>query len=160
MRQGFKLGSKQIADAANPQPHEIDVEFMWARLGENRRFNGHPDALTIHEHMLIVAYLAHHHDEPKDVWTWAVHHDCHEYATSDIPTPIKRLLGTKIVAIERAWDRAICGALGAPVPTEETRKIVKKYDNMAASCEWYNFLKNEPHPDFKPLMDGDLPKVW
>lgn len=160
MNKDFKLGSKCIADAANPQPHEIDVEFMWARLDENRRFNGHPDAFTIRQHQVLVFALAQHHGEPTAVLSWAWPHDCHEYATSDIPTPIKRLLGENIVVLERAWDRAICGALGIPEPTEATRKIVKKYDNMAASYEWYNRLKNEPHPDFKPLKDGDLPKGW
>lgn len=156
----LKLGSKWIADVANPQPHEIDVPYMRSRLQRNRRFSDNPKALTIWQHGLLVSELAENAGESSDVEWWAMVHDSHEYVTGDIATPIKRLLGERIGMVERAWDRAICGAIGIAYPTQATRDIVKKYDYMAACIEWYYILGEDTHPDFERVRLCDVPDGW
>lgn len=156
----LKLGSKWVDDVANPKASEIDYNYMHERLSHDHRFCGNPKALTILDHSDLVARLAFDAGECNSVVDWSLIHDHHEYVTGDIPTPIKRLLGDRIGKIERAWDRAICEAVGITYPTEETRKIVKKYDKIAASIEWYYILGESDHPDFERVPLCEVPKGW
>ncbi len=156
----MKLGNLWIEDVANPKPHEIDMDHMNLRLETDRRFSGHPLAYTIAAHQDLVAKLAHQAGEHPSVVEWCRHHDCHEFATGDISTPVKRLLGERIIMLEYAWDRAISGALGIAYPAEQTRKRVKIYDAQAASIEWYFKLGEDSHPDFTRVDPNIVPEGW
>lgn len=156
----LKLGSKWIDDVSFPKPHEIDVPYMIDRLNREFRFSGNLKALTIREHELLVVRLAKDAGEPSHVQSWADIHDHHEYVTGDIATPIKRLLGDSIGMVERAYDNAICQALGVQYPTSATRDAVKKYDYMAACIEWYYILGEGDHPDFERVPLCDVPDGW
>ena len=154
----LKLGSKWVDDVANPKASEIDDVYMNERLRRNHRFSDNPKALSIYHHSHLVHDLAKAGGEVGDVLDWAKMHDCHEYVTGDIPTPIKRLMGDRIGMIERAWDRALCESAGVKYPTESTREIVKKYDKISAIIEWYYILGEEYHPDFEHVPLCDVPQ--
>lgn len=154
----MKLGNLWIEDVANPKPHEIDIDHMYLRLETDRRFSGHPKAYTIAAHQELVAKLA--ANEAPEVIEWSKHHDCHEFVTGDISTPVKRLLGERILMLEIAWDRAIAGALGIAYPTDLTRQRVAIYDKQAASIEWYFKLGEDEHPDFKRVDPNIVPEGW
>ena len=156
----MKLGNLWIEDVANPKPHEIDIDHMNLRLETDRRFSGHPKAYTIAAHQELVGKLALAANESTEVVEWARHHDCHEHVTGDIATPVKRLLGERIIMLEYAWDRAIAGALGIAYPTEQTRKRVKIYDAQAVSIEWYYKLGEDAHSDFKRVDPNIVPEGW
>jgi hypothetical protein len=114
------LGSVLVADIANPRPEDVDVEFMRFRLGQMRRFSGHPAALVVADHQRICGQLARRIGYCDAVVEWAEHHDDHEYATGDIPSPLQRAIGAdSLRALQARWDVAICGALGIPVPSED-----------------------------------------
>jgi hypothetical protein len=156
----LKLGNLWIADVSHPLPHEIDIDHMHLRLETDRRFSGNPRAYTIAAHQELVAKLAFNAGEADEVVEWALYHDCHEFITGDIPTPIKRLLGERVQMIEVAWDRAIAGALGVAYPTDKTRGRVSIYDKQAASIEWHFKMGEDDHPDFARVDPNLVPEGW
>ena len=158
--QMMKLGNLWIEDVANPKPHEIDLDHMKLRLETDRRFAGNPRAYTIAAHQELVAKLAMNQGESQEVYEWALHHDCHEFVTGDIPQPIKAMMGERVLMIETAWDRAIAGALGVKYPAQSTRQRVKIYDKQAASIEWYFKLGEDTHPDFEMIDPALVPEGW
>lgn len=132
----MQLGSILVPDLTAPRPCDVDVPFMHRRLGRLIRFSDHPRALSVAEHHGLVAYLAWLHAEPAAVHRWAVWHDAHEYALGDTVAPIKSVMGGVLDPLEAAWDAAIAGALGIPLPTDEERARVKIYDLLSLRIEW------------------------
>lgn len=131
------LGSVLVADIANPRPEDVDVEFMRCRLEQMRRFSGHPAALVVADHQRICGQLARRIGYGDAVAEWAEHHDDHEYATGDIPSPLQRAIGAeRLRALQERWDVAICGALDIAVPTDAVRRLVAVVDAVALVLEW------------------------
>lgn len=131
------LGSVMVPDVANPRPQDVDVEFMRTRLEQMRRFSGHPAALVVADHQRICRNLARRIGYGNAVVEWAEHHDDHEYATGDIPSPVQRAIGGDTIrALQERWDVAICGALGIAVPTDKVRRQVAVVDAAALVLEW------------------------
>lgn len=131
------LGSAMVADVAKPRPEDVDIEFMRMRLEHMRRFSGHPCALVVADHQRICGELARRIGYCDAVVEWAEHHDDHEYATGDIPSPLQRAIGAdRLRALQERWDVAICGALGIAVPTDDVRRQVAVVDAMALVLEW------------------------
>lgn len=131
------LGSVLVPDIANPRPEDVDVAFMRARLAGMRRFAGHPAALTVADHQRVCGLLARRMRLSGDVAEWAEHHDDHEYATGDIPSPLQQEIGAeRLRALQERWDVAICGALGIAVPTARVRRMVSVVDRVALALEW------------------------
>jgi len=152
------LGSIMVPDIANPRPEDVDVMFMRFRLREIRRFSGHPAALTVYEHQQLCGRIAREMGFGDEVVLWARHHDDHEYATGDIPSPLQIAMGSGYLGVlQERWDVAICGALGIPVPTLEVRGAVSVVDRVARGLEWRHCLGRDVGE--LGLSDGVLPYV-
>ncbi|MEX6506821.1 hypothetical protein [Jiella sp. M17.18] len=61
-------------------------------------------------------------------------HDGHEYASGDMTTPFKRLLGPAVTAIQDGLDRAICDRIGASVEAMHG-DLVEGIDVEVGWCE-------------------------
>lgn len=165
MSYALAIGNKLIRDIVNPTAEDIDVSELWPRLGVARRFSNNPGALTVLEHVHLVALLAEKHGMPEEIVKWCLHHDDHEAIITDIPGPLKSLIGehTHILrVVEERLDSAICAARGMVEPTDAQRRIVHIFDKMAESIEWQFVLCytaepwNLPIPWRKPEVDKML----
>lgn len=129
-------GSIIIHDIERPTPNQIDRQWMWRQLCNIRRFNSHPDALTVAEHLRMCLAIAAMTREPWPVVQWAWRHDCHEAYLGDISRPVKEAINSpRLVAMEAAWDNAICRAEGVEPPDIATRSAVHRIDMMACRIE-------------------------
>ncbi len=108
-------------DPADPKPESIDPRDIAWSLGRLPRFVGHTSAatpLSVAQHSTAVADEAHAmlgKQRPEMVTTCRLHallHDASEAYTGDIPSPIKRLLGARILVIETKIQEAIYEAIG------------------------------------------------
>lgn len=149
----LQVGGVLVPDFTAPRPCDVDLQYMHIRLGQIVRFSGHPRALSVQEHQALVATLAERCGEPEGVVRWARYHDAHEYALGDTVAPIKRLFADVMHRLERAWDEAIAGALGIPLPTEEERARVKVYDLLSRRIEWQWVMRLDP-ADLGDWADG------
>lgn len=135
------LGGILVPDLANPRPQDVDVAFLSYRMLTIVRFCGHPSALNLREHQDLCALIAEVEGGDDAVVEWARHHDCHEFATGDLTTPLKRTIcATRLSEVQYQWDLAICGALGIRAPTVEVRDAVSRYDAIALCVEWQFLL--------------------
>lgn len=88
----LKIGDSLIADILNPQPEDMDLAAVAARLRVVHRFSNDPGALTVHVHRTLVRLVGEAHNASKKVLRWCYHHDDHEAITGDIPGPLKGLI--------------------------------------------------------------------
>lgn len=131
------LGSIIVPDLANPRPEDVDIAFMQYRMETIVRFNGHPAALNLAEHQSLCGLLAEAARADDAVIRWATLHDCHEYATGDLTTPLKRSIDPRRLGeVQQRWDDAICDALGIPRPAGEVIAEVATFDMIALGLEW------------------------
>lgn len=143
------IGNKLICDPLNPRPEDIDLDGIEASLWQMKRFSSNPDALTVRQHTRLVARLAQIDNQTPAVVRWCHYHDDHEGIITDIPGPLKRLIGqhTDVLdRIEARLDVAICAARGIPTPDRETRAIVHYYDKLAETLEWRFRLQRDRAP--------------
>lgn len=138
------LGSILVPDLANPRPEDVDLAFMGYRMETIVRFNGHPAALNLAEHQDLCGMLAAAAGADDAVIRWATLHDCHEYATGDMVTPLKRSVNPlDLETVQRRWDVAICKAINIAVPTDAVREEVAHFDAVALGLEWRFALKRD-----------------
>lgn len=139
------IGHRMVPDVSNPQPEDVDVDFMRMRLAMIRRFSGHPQALFVSQHQRLCGAIARTLGFHARVIEWAEHHDDHEFVMGDIPTPVQRVIGRAAIrSLQTRWDDAICGALGISAPSEEVRRQVETVDAAALVMEWHALLGRDP----------------
>ncbi len=147
-------GSKMIEDMLNPKPEEIDLKGIEKNLKAMKRYASNPDALTVHQHRLLVYKLAvadttgyiSERIRPN-VLEWCLHHDDHEGIIGDIISPVEVLIrsqGNILDRVKAELDIAICIANGVGYPTYEVRNVTHHYDKMAGTLEWIHCLKRPP----------------
>lgn len=162
MAYALAIGQKLIRDIVNPTHEDIDVTELWPRLSVTRRFSNNPAALTVLEHVHLVALLAAKCGMPEDVQWWCLHHDDHEAIITDIPGPLKHLIAehTNILSVvEERLDLCICQAMSHSYPDQHVRKIVHIFDKMAEAIEWQWVLgyNREPWNLDIPIPMEDIP---
>lgn len=143
------VGDVFVEDIRFPRPSEIDLDFMDHRLTTQKRFLGHPLALTIREHQVLCVEVVRALGGNAAAQRWAWFHDAHEFALGDWPDPLKRALGDEFPRIAARWDSAILAALGIPEPSEHDRVVVENADLWSREIEWHYCL-GQP----KPLNPG------
>jgi 5'-deoxynucleotidase YfbR-like HD superfamily hydrolase len=156
-------GSRLIADIMNPKASELDMDFIAEKLRHIKRFSGHPRALNIEQHHLVVYKLevmdrsGYVDDEDRaESLDWGLNHDRHEGLIGDTISPVKKVIAmhTPILKVlERGIDEAICENLGIPYPSLRIKAIVRHYDKIAESIEWVHALRNEPADWNYPIPD-------
>jgi hypothetical protein len=134
-----------VRDFTNPKEADVDVGFMFWRLGTIVRFSGHVCALSVAQHHTLCGLLADRDNIPPEARIWSRLHDCHEYATGDVTRPVRSALGDNALGIVQArWDRAISGALGVSLPDDEGWAHVDRIDDEAMAIEWLVCLNRDP----------------
>ena len=151
------FGPLTIADVGAPTAEDVHLPTIIARLSEMRRFNHHPDALTILAHCRLTKALAILDEAPWRVVQWAWRHDWHEAILGDIPAPVKLAIASRALdRIERAWDEAICEAEHVQPPDEWIRREVGRYDGMACRLEMeaLDMTPDPALPGIPPTIDA------
>lgn len=110
------LGGGGYLDLLDPQPADIDLYRVYRVLAGAPRWTGHPDSpWSVGQHSLVVGRIVEARYRRPALTLAAYLHDAHEYATGDINSPLKRILGPAIVAIQHGIDEAICDRVGADI---------------------------------------------
>lgn len=168
----IQIGSKMV-DLLNPTADQIDLDAIEMRLKSSRRFSGHPGALTIHQHQMLVKRMVTEQfsviptfdmpEEVKDFWfhviRWAKHHDDHEGVIGDIVAPVKKLVSSRsniLEIVETRLDIVICEARGFEYPTYMERQMLHHYDKMAETVEWRYAMRLDEEPWNYLLTDSPV----
>lgn len=152
----WKLTWKGLAvDLVDPRPETISPADIAHSLAQQCRWGGHTRELyTVAQHCVHVAETAvliaqtdgdYSTQEIEAIRLGAILHDAHEAYTGDIATPIKRMLGSALMALEERLDVAIgrrCGVQASWMHHE----IVKTADRILMVTE---------ARDLMPRFDGD-----
>lgn len=110
-------------------------------MGRERRFGnaGDPEYSIMH-HTFLGVFIWLRLGYPIEELVHWILHDCHEYVTGDMPTPLKRLINelagkevTKLV--EKRIDNRIYEHYGVPAPSAKVKERVKHVDRVAAVME-------------------------
>lgn len=149
------LGSGQYLDLLDPQPADVDIYRVCRVLAGIPRWSGQPTTpWTVGQHSLVVGrVVATRYDDPK-LTLAALLHDGHEYATGDINTPLKRLLGPAIAAIQSGIDEAICDRAGASIDLMHGA-IVKGVDAEVGLAEALLFGMDADDPERRRFVPRD-----
>lgn len=128
-------GTGRKIDFLNPDADQITLIDICIALSRNHRFGGH-SPLKVAQHLLEVMTLMLDKalkENPQisvlelaEIALVALLHDFPEYAVGDIPTPLKRLLGTQFAEIE---DRLLGVML-------EKWNLTEAYEKHNALLKW------------------------
>lgn len=155
-----------IPDLSRATAADIDLDMVERKLWNIRRFQGHPDALCVRPHTLLVQHLAIRDDAIEPVVEWCLYHDDHESLIGDINGLVVNQINKEtdyLSALANHLDRCICEARGIAYPTLSIRKQVHFYDKLAESLEckfglgWPPF-KGNPHPAWPDWLDHGAAK--
>lgn len=112
-------------DFAEPCPAEVHIEDIAYSLARTFRFGGHSDQ-TVAQHSCLVAELSSTNLaglSAKEAMLAGLMHDAAEAYIGDIPTPLKRFIGTPVKDIENR-------VLWAILRRYELLDIFEKYEPM------------------------------
>ena len=148
-----------IPDLLKARPEDLDLELIERKLWNLRRFQGHPDALDVRPHSMLVQHLAIRDNAPDEVIEWCYHHDDHEGLTGDA----NGLLIQEVNKETSVWettcyylDSIICTALKIQIPKPSTRIEVHRYDKLAESLETtfgLGWPRLAAHPEWPEWLD-------
>ena len=149
------LGGGRYLDLLDPQPADIDVYRMCRVLAGIPRWSGQPDTpWSVGQHSLVVGKIVQSRFRDPRLTLAALLHDGHEYATGDINTPLKRLLGPAIVAIQSGLDAAICDRVGADIGLMHGA-ILKSVDVEVGHVEAILFGMDHDDPGERKFVPAD-----
>jgi uncharacterized protein len=109
-------------DVANPDPKLVNLDEIVHHLDHKCRFGGGTSQFySVAEHSMVGALIAYEcalpfldgikEDIKLDIAKMFLLHDAAEAYIGDIPTPVKRMLGDKVVSIEKNIMHAIISKL-------------------------------------------------
>jgi uncharacterized protein len=134
-------------DVSNPRVEDIALEDIAHALSNICRYGGHCKTFySVAEHAVFVSKRLERQGEPRHVQLAGLHHDDSEYALSDIPRPLKPLLGKAYERLTDRMDAAICKALGGPPwlrPEDFHAPQIKAADTWALMVEARHLLPSE-----------------
>lgn len=143
-KSSIETHSGLFIDLADPKPEHIKVEDIAWALSNTCRYNGHcKEFYSVAEHAIKCSYLV-----PKEYAFAALHHDSSEAYLSDLPSPLKALIGTEYNRLTERMDLAVCVSL---VGKEKAKKLfptfidspVKSADQAMLAYEADVLLKSE-----------------
>lgn len=115
---------------------EVNILDLVMHMGRESRWGGvGSKEYKVGHHSRLVSLIWVKAGFPLDKLIYAQIHDDHESYTGDIPTPVKRLLGEKILELQGHIDARIYQFLGLPPPDAETRRMIKLCDAVALTIE-------------------------
>lgn len=117
------IGSVNILDLVMHSGREA----RWGGFGSTEYKVGH--------HLQLVSLIWLKGGFPREGLAYVMVHDHHECYTGDLPSPVKRLMGEGVKALEKYLDGRIYESLGLPPPTAEILRYVKLCDLAALVIE-------------------------
>ena len=124
--------SNKILFYEQPDPDSITIEDISIALSRQVRWGGHGEFFySVAQHSLYVAGQV-----SMENRIYGLLHDAHEAYTGDIPAPLKKLLGPRILEVEDTLQRAIYEALGIEWPSAEAQADVSKADKSLLAPEY------------------------
>lgn len=137
--------SGQFVDVSNPSVANIKLEDIAHALGAICRYGGHCKRFySVAEHAVFVSRRLERQGHAPVMQLAGLHHDDSEAFLSDIPRPMKPLLGKTYERMTDRMDRAITEALelaGGAAQFHTTE--VKAADNWALMVEARHLLPSE-----------------
>ena len=143
------------------------LDSMWTR-----RFHTVPtintETVAAHHGLVCALIAVIWPDAPSNVYRYAALHDAAEFATGDIPSPVKRAMAEAGVDVNEALKQLevtafrSCG-VGEPHLVEIERKVFKLFDNLAGLISCYhemrmgNRLAAKPAQNFAHYINTALP---
>lgn len=125
-------------DFVDTRPEQIDIRDIAHQLSLQARWCGATEtAYSVAQHSVYVSLRC----APESA-LWGLMHDAPEAYTSDIPTPLKRLLGKALLVVESRLALAVAEQFGLP---KAIASNVLANDQAAAIDEGWHLLGKEPH---------------
>lgn len=174
------MASGRRVDIPNPLPGQLIIEDLATGVSRIPRFVGHTDRFfSVAQHSLVVAYLsvavAEYQTIPTHLCGLVRHHslkegmahDLHEALVSDIPLPVKRLLGPTYKDVEKSIDAAIRKELSLATTLPPHVKIADWMALILESQELRgpdkidpSFVPHEAKRIIEDAMDGKFQSEW
>jgi len=153
-------GKKYIL--TNPDPATVDIADIAQSLSMNCRYNGHVKRFySVAEHSILMSEMV-----PREIALYALMHDAAEAYVTDLPTPLKQLVGN-FAHLEALSMAAIWEHFDMEHPTIEISDAVKEADMRMLVTERAQLLNNTPSNVWAewrvngyepyPLVIGGLP---
>lgn len=132
----IETASGIFIDLFDPDPADINLEDIAHGLSNTCRFSGHCDRFySVAEHACLVMWRLEKEGFPPETLRKVLHHDDSEAYLTDIPRPLKPLLGESYKALTNLMDAAIWSALELGDWTDAEYKAMKIADNWALAVE-------------------------
>jgi hypothetical protein len=140
--------SGRYVDTKRPDPATIDLEDIAHALGNVCRYGGHSAYhYSVAQHAVYVSIRMERQGYRRPWCLAALHHDDSEAYLSDIPRPMKKLLGRAYEILTDRMDKAIYTAVGLAQYGVELNDFhderVKDADNWALFVEAKHLLPSQ-----------------
>lgn len=138
-----------------PRPEDMHLEAIVAGLWHQSRFAGQTTRrVSLLEHSFLVWLLSWMRDAPPAQQLAALTHDFQEAFICDVPTPLKRMLGTTYALIEEGFEIAVRQKFAVGY----FPKQVKVWDQQALAIECLLYRPAQSYATWTGLVDvGHLP---
>ena len=135
----------------------VHILDLVVHLGRERRWGGWgSQEWTVLHHSMLVALIWMKGGFPPEKLGHVLLHDAHEAYTGDIPSPIKKLMGSGVGAFEGQLDTLIYAALDLPLMDAETKRMVKLCDLAALVIEAPLFGPPRAAADVPPEYEAEV----
>lgn len=137
--------SGQFVDTKRPQADTIVIEDIAHALAATCRYGGHCRSFySVAEHSVFCSLRVERKGYGRDLQIAALHHDDAEAYLSDIPRPMKSLLGAAYARLTERMDAAIVEALELTgIQNDFHHPAVKDADNWALFVEARHLLPSQ-----------------
>lgn len=131
----------RYVDVSNPRADTITVRDIAHALANTCRFGGHCKSFhSVAEHAVFVSHRLERKGGTDTLCLLGLHHDDAEAYLSDIPRPLKPLLGFGYEALTNRMDDAIAEALELPAMSGAAKRSIKEADNWSLFVEAKHLL--------------------
>lgn len=133
--------SGRYVDVSNPSADDITLDDVAHALSNICRYGGHCKSFySVAEHAVFVSKRLERKGEPLAIQLMGLHHDDAEAFLSDIPRPMKPLLGETYKQMTEAMDAAIIEGLGLYRGVPFDAHAIKTADNWSLFVEARHLL--------------------
>ena len=129
------MADGNLIDLENISAADIHLDHIIGSLCWEQRFAGQLDKFyTVGHHTMAMFRVGLAMNVSGSTLRTILLHDMHEFITGDIPSPVKRLLGPEIKALEARIDKAIFEKF-AHIPTPDGKEMCAKLDSLLWQAE-------------------------
>ncbi|WP_428421916.1 hypothetical protein [Methylibium sp.] len=147
-------------DVRTPAPGHITIWSIAWSLAQINRFNGHAlRPYSVAEHSLLVCEIC-EREMGLNVHGLlaALMHDAHEFASGDMHTPGKRVIGEAWYHWETRWSTLVQRCFSIVTPTQAYHAQIHRADLMALATERRDLM--QPTPTRWAVLHAVEPVDW